>query len=137
VKLPSFWYIKDITSWVGKPWRDLEIFNFGWPAPHGMDGPLHHVIFYRRSCDHCQEMFEFDLAPDPDLCQKVTAVEVPEKPDLLRIDKPWPMPENTCEHLELPLGCDYVMTTPVIVRVENGVVTCAFEGGHEDCLKRE
>lgn len=132
--LKGTWYIDDINKLIGKPWRKLEIFQFMPKWPSNMDEGKHYVVFYSRTCDHCQEMFDYDLT-DPQLAAIVTAVEIPYAKDLMSSDHDWPMPETECELLSLPLGCDWVVTPPITFRVEDGIVTCAVEGGHSVCME--
>ena len=126
----------DVTSWVGTPWREIDLFQFMDRWPQGMDGPKRYVVLYSRTCDHCEEMFNFDLT-DESLASQVTAIEVPDSKTRLRGRGAWPMPPTACETMTLPLGYDWIMTTPVAVRLENGVVTCAQEGSHARCLELE
>jgi uncharacterized membrane protein YphA (DoxX/SURF4 family) len=133
----GFWFTPaDLSEWVGKPWHEIDLLRFLDPRPRDLEGPKRYVVFYSRTCDHCLDMFNFDLTDDV-LAAMVTVVEVPDSKTLLTSPDGWPMPQTACEHLELPLGYDWIMTTPVALRVENGVVTCAQEGGHEDCLELE
>ncbi len=132
--LPGYWFANDLDAWIGKPWREIELFRFMRRWPSNMDSGTRYVVFYRRTCEHCQEMFENDLT-DPLLAAKVTAIEVPEEKDLLRPDHAWFMPETDCELMELPLGCDWIIQTPLSLRIENGIVTCATEGDHTQCME--
>ncbi|MEE9265914.1 MAG: MauE/DoxX family redox-associated membrane protein [Gammaproteobacteria bacterium] len=132
--LPGYWFANDLDAWIGQPWREIELFAFMPRWPSKMDSGTRYVVFYRRTCEHCQEMFENDLT-DPLLGAKVTAIEVPEEKNLLRPDHAWFMPKTDCELMELPLGCDWIIQTPLALRIENGIVTCATEGDHKQCLE--
>ncbi|MCH8823440.1 MAG: hypothetical protein IH984_08015 [Planctomycetes bacterium] len=134
--LKGLWYTpNDMNEWVGKPWRELEIFQFMPIWPSNMDDGKHYVVFYRRTCDHCEEMFYDDLT-DPDLAAMVTAIEVPEEKDQMRPeDRAWPLPDTDCELLELSIGCDWLIQSPLTIRVEDGIITCAVEGGHKECME--
>jgi hypothetical protein len=136
--LPGSWLTpSDVGQWVGKRWCELDIFQFMERWPSGLDGPRRYVVFYSRTCDHCEEMFAFDLATDDALAALVAAVEVPAS-KTERIDGgAWEMPPTRCELLELPLGCDYILTTPLVLRIEKGVIACAQEGGHAECMELE
>lgn len=123
-------------AWVGKPWRDMELFQFMQRWPKDIDKGTHYVVFYGRTCDHCHEMFEVDLFRPLDA--PVSVVEVPFSRTEMRAADAWEMPQTApLEHLELPLGCSYVMTTPLALRIEDGKITCAQEGGHKKCLGLE
>ena len=132
--LPGYWFANDLDAWIGKPWREIELFAFMRRWPSKMDSGTRYVVFYRRTCEHCQEMFEDDLT-DPLLAAKVTAIEVPEEKNLLRPDDAWFMPETNCELMDLPLGCDWIIQAPLALRIENGIVTCATEGDHKQCME--
>jgi hypothetical protein len=134
--LPGFWFTSDVVVWEGKPWREIELFSFMPRWPQGLDSGKRYVVFYGRTCDHCDDMFHADLT-DPALGSMTTAVEVPESKNELRGSNPWPMPETRCEHLQLPVGCDWIFTTPLTLTVEDGIVTCAQEGGHTRCMGLE
>ncbi len=131
--LPGVWYVSDIDSWIGRPWQEIDLLGYLPEPPKGIDGPRRHIVFYGRTCDHCEEMFYFDLT-DPGLAETVTAVEVPAAKDHLRDAGAWDMPETGCELMTLPLGCDWIISTPLTITVENGIVTCATEGDHAECM---
>ena len=133
---PGFWFLSDATEWVGKPWTEVELFSFMDPKPSGLDSGKRYVVFYNRTCDHCEDMFREDLV-DPQLAAMVTAIEVPDSKERLRSPNAWVMPMNDCELLALPVGCDWIMTTPVALRIVDGIVECATEGGHRECMELE
>ncbi len=132
--LPANWYFDDMSTLVGKPWRELEIFQLMPRWPKDMDSEKRIVVFYSRSCDHCEEMFLYDLS-DPALGALVTAIQMPFSPNVLMPENPWDMPETNCELLELPLGCDWIISPPAVLRIENGIVTCGKEGDHTECME--
>jgi hypothetical protein len=136
VPLPGYWFTTNVDVWEGKPWREIELFSFMPTWPQGLDSGKRYVTFYGRTCDHCDDMFHADLT-DPALGSMTTAVEVPVSKDELRGSNPWPMAETRCEHLQLPVGCDWIFTTPLTLTIEDGIVTCAEEGGHMRCMGLE
>jgi hypothetical protein len=79
-------------------------------------------------------MFNQDFS-NAELAAMVTAVEVPAEQDRMRADGAWAMPDTAVEHLQLPMGPNWIITTPLSVRVEDGVITCAEEGEHANCLE--
>ncbi len=136
-EVPPYWLFSDVEEWVGEPWRDVKLFSFVAPAPTGLDGPgTRYVAFYNRTCDHCEEMFIEDLT-DPALARMVTAVEVPDGRDRMTSPSAWIMPVTEVEHRQLPLGCEWIITTPLVITVTDGVVTCAEEGDHRKCMGME
>ncbi len=136
ITLPPYWFSSDVTVWVGKPWTEVDLFSYMDPKPSGLDSAKRYVVFYNRTCDHCEDMFREDLV-DPRLAAMVTAIEVPDSKTQLTSDNAWVMPMNDCELLSLPLGCDWIMTTPVALRIVDGVVECATEGDHRECMELE
>jgi hypothetical protein len=138
--IPSYWFETDVEkNWPGKRWDDesINLFVHLDPAPTGLDSGTRYVVFYNRTCDHCEQMFIEDLATNPPLAAQVTAVEVPDSKDLLTSPDGWEMPETDCELLALPLGCNWIMTTPLTVHLQDGVIQCAQEGDHKGCMGLE
>lgn len=132
--LPATWYTTDMDQWIGKPWRDIELFQLMPRWPKDLDSGKRFVIFYSRTCEHCQAMFEQDLilphgAP-------VTVVEIPQSRTEMRAEGAWPMPPGLLdiEFLQLPLGVNWLIQPPLAIAVENGKVTCAKEGDHKPCM---
>ncbi|MBT8484302.1 MAG: hypothetical protein HKO59_07255 [Phycisphaerales bacterium] len=137
IQLPRHWFDGELDHWVGQEWQSLDLLQYVQPPPSGLDDELKYLVFYGRNCDHCRDMFNDDLAPNPDLAARVTAVEVPVGQKQLRDPNPWPMPDTACELRQLPLGPHWIMTTPLTIRLENGVVQCVEESGHEECMLLE
>jgi len=136
--LPKHWFVADIDAWVGTPYEKIDLFGFVASLPADLAQGTHYVVFYGRTCDHCESMFNEDLASDDELASKVLAIEVPVDTNIMRReDEAWPMPQTKCRHLALPLGPNWVITTPMTVRIENGVITCAQEGDHRACMGLE
>ncbi len=131
--LSGYWFASEVESWIGKPWQEIDLFTYMRKWPKEMDSAKRYVVFYSRTCDHCEAMFWEDLT-DPALGSMVTAVEVPQSKSVLTSSDAWPMPATECELLALPLGCDWIITAPLTITVENGTVTCATEGDHIQCM---
>jgi hypothetical protein len=79
------------------------------------------VLFYRR-IEHCHALMERTCGP---LAVPTTAVAARARgvPDGQR----QPFPCDQCSKAELPAGVDWFLQTPVLVRLEDGVVRCAAE----------
>ena len=131
--LPGYWFASEVESWIGKPWQEIDLFTYMRKWPKEMDSAKRYVVFYSRTCDHCEAMFWEDLT-DPVLGSMVTAVEVPQSKSVLTSSDAWPMPATECELLALPLGCDWIITAPLTITVENSNVTCTTEGDHIQCM---
>lgn len=135
--LPSFWYTENMDSWIGKPWREVDVFRFmrRWPAD--MDEGTRYVVLYSRTCDHCQSMFENDLSQPMDA--PVVAIQIPYNRQQLTGPNPLFDPSEYAgiQLLELPIGPEWIITAPLAMRIENGVITCVQEGDHKRCLGLE
>jgi hypothetical protein len=134
--LPAYWYPDDPDAWVGKPWREVEVFQFMPRWPEGLDEGTHYVVLYSRTCSHCRDMFEFDLVMPRE--HPTIAIEIPAS--RTRLTSPaWPLPPDLAENvrlMSLPLGTDWTMiTAPTALRIENGIVTCVQEGDHKECFE--
>jgi hypothetical protein len=134
--VPKFYLTDDVKDWEGQPWRQVELFDFMAKWPKDLDRGKRYVTFFGRNCDHCDDMFHLDLV-DPALASMTTAVQVPVNKTSRLGENPWPMPQTNCEMLELPLGCDWLFTTPLTLTIEDGIVTCAREGDHTECMGLE
>jgi hypothetical protein len=135
--LPRSWYTENLDQWPGKPWRELDIFQLMPTWPKDMDQGKRYIIFYRRTCDHCQAMMENDL--DLVMDGAITLVEVPESPTVMTLEGAPPIPFNVehLEHLQLPPGPNWIIQTPLVIAVERGVIACAQEGDHKKCMGLE
>lgn len=131
----GYWYTQNLDEWTGRKWQQIELLQFMHTWPKGLDQGTRYVVFFKTDCDHCQDMFYNDLAPNPELASKVTAVQVPVSKMLMnKPDNAWEIPRTRCEMLALPKGIDWIFTTPLSLRIEDGIVTCAEEGDHTKCL---
>lgn len=95
------------------------------------------VMFYSPYCEVCHEIFDNLIAPDPP--DRVIAIEVPAAGDPSTRD----MPEKNevhcpdCLMLSLPGGPMWLITTPVVMTMQDGVITCvstATDADPERCL---
>jgi hypothetical protein len=130
--LSGFYLISSPDAWVGKPATEIDLIKLMRLWPDDIATGTRHIIFYSRTCDHCEGMFHDHLALPHD--RPITAVEIPFDRRNMRGPSPWDMPEVDVQHLALPLGPDWVMTPPIIITIENGVVSCAAEAEYEGCL---
>jgi hypothetical protein len=125
-------YLPQLDQWVGRPWSDLDVSAWVEGAVPGQEA-TEYVLFYRKDCEHCHELMEAwfsDALPAP-----TTAVAVPEKTGFPTENlQQFSCPD--CALAELPSGINWFFQTPVLVRLEGGVVRCASEVTAEDtrCL---
>jgi len=129
--LPAY-YLPDPTEWAGMPVADIDLLRWTTGLPDLSKGK-HYVIYYSRVCDHCHELllaqFEFDL-PAP-----TVLVAMPESPDGFAMEGLMKNPCTDCALLELPVGVDWLMSPPLVIAIEDGIVHCAKEG--EDAWEPE
>ncbi len=135
--VPGYWFKSDVSEWVGRPWTEVDLLTYIPRKPKGLDTGKRYVVFYSRTCDHCEEMFNMDLR-SPELISMITAIEVPDSKTVLTNENAWwPGPSEAFELLSLPLGCDWIITSPLTLRIVDGVVECATEGEHRECMELE
>ncbi len=117
------YYLPDYASWIGSSYRDIDLFGWvdGLPEDLGTGSRL--VLFYRKDCEHCHELMEVWFSGALPL--PTTAIAVPERGGWPELDLGMPCPD--CGLAELPSGVDWFLQTPVLVRLEDGIVACAAE----------
>ena len=108
--LKGYWVVEDIEDWIGKSWRELELFQFMPKWPENMDKGIRYIVFYSRTCEHCEEMFWDDLTKP--LNPPVITIEIPADKETLRSPNSWEMPETNCVFMNLPVGTDWIISSP-------------------------
>lgn len=122
------YYYPQFQEWPGRKLSSIPFMHLlPRPLPEGFDEGAWLVVFYRADCEHCQELFLMNFS-DAQLPAPTLAVGIPDY-----------HPESALEFLcdaclvtELPSGPDYLVQTPVIVRLMDGVVTCTSDGSSDD-----
>jgi len=118
------YYLPEYEEWIGRPFRDLEIASWATGLPVDLELGQQFVIFFRKDCEHCHELMEVYFGGPLDW--PTTAIAVPERDGWPR-DNVQPFPCVECRVAELPAGIDWFLQTPVLVRLQDGVVECAAE----------
>ncbi len=125
VPLPAQnYYLPDYSTWIGKAWADLDISHWVEGAPADLQQGQQFIVFYRKDCEHCHELLELFFSGT--LSSPTTVVAVPDKAGFPTAGLQ-PMPCTECREAELPAGIDWLLQTPVVVRLTDGVVECAHE----------
>jgi hypothetical protein len=99
---------------------------FGWVKEWPIDirDGKQYIIFYSLTCDHCETLlwshFEFPEFP-------TTLVAIPQSTDGFNYDGAFDNPCYDCKTTELRIGADWIIGTPLVVALENGIVLCATE----------
>lgn len=123
----------DVTNWVGRTLPATGLPRFvPMVTPATLEGTKW-IVFYQPSCGRCHEVFEVFFEGDQQ--GSVVAIEVPHAPDatVLESDQPSEIECVNCVRLALPAGKHYMVTTPSIVKVEDGVVTCVTTHDYGRC----
>jgi hypothetical protein len=121
--LPDY-YLPDYSSWIGRKWSDIDLSAFIRDAPDDIANGLQFLLFYRKDCEHCHELMSVYFTGT--LSVPTTVIAIPEKSGFPSVGQ-IPMECTECRMAELPVGCDWFLQTPVLVRLDNGVVLCASE----------
>ena len=124
LSLPNSWYPQNLSSWEGKSVDDIELFSWvEWPED--IRAGKQYVIFYGMACDHCEELlymhFEFDVQ------FPTTLVAIPESKDEFNEEGAFENPCVDCVKTRLPLGVDWIIGTPMVIALQDGIVRCAIE----------
>jgi len=123
------YYYPQFENWVGKKLSSIPFAHLlPRPLPEGFDSGDWLVIYYRADCEHCQEMFLMYLS-DPVLRTPTLAVGLPDYDPAGELE----FLCTACETTELPgVPPEYVIQTPVIVRLKDGVVTAYADGSADE-----
>ena len=83
-----------------------------------------YVVFYSLTCDHCEALmyayFEFPTIP-------TTLVAIPQSTAGFNYDGAFENPCFDCNKTELKVGPDWIIGSPLVVALENGVIRCVTE----------
>ena len=127
------YYLPEYDRWIGRPFAEIEVAAWIDHLPDDLDQGQQYVLFYRVDCEHCHELMEIFFAGP--LAIPTTAVAVPERAGFPTTNVQ-PFVCDECRLAELPSGVDWFMQTPVIVKLDAGIVQCAAEVTADDprCL---
>lgn len=115
-------YFDKFENWVGKPFAGQPLAQqIVRPAPPGLDQGRWHVVLYRADCDTCHELLENHFSGE--LETPVLAIEIPDTDPAAALE----MPCVNCTLASFPKGPSYVITTPVLLTMVDGMVICACE----------
>jgi hypothetical protein len=117
------WYLPQFEQWVGKPLRDQPLAALITPAPPAdLEKGRWIVMFFREDCEHCHTVLDAHFSPAVPL--PTLLVSVPDADPAAAL----PNPCGQCQVRSLPKGPDWIVGTPVLLSVEDGVVK-GFLGG--------
>ncbi len=111
-------YFTEFEDWVGSPITSQPLARLiQRPIPEALDEGRAFVMFYRADCEHCHHMLEewfTESVPAP-----TVAVAVPD----VDPENAMPFPTSLVERRTLPAGPQYVISTPALFALKDGVVT--------------
>ena len=118
--------IPDFATWTGARLDAQEIALLMDPAPPAtINTGTWYVLFYREDCEHCHDLMSEHFAGT--LSTPTLAIAIPDTDPAASLE----MPCTECQTRTLIKGPEYVLTTPVLLRLENGIVT-RIAADHED-----
>ena len=126
-------YLPQYDSWIGRSWTDLDVSAWVEGAVPGQVQGVEYVLFYREDCEHCHELMEAWFFGTLDF--PTVAISVPYK-DGFPTGNLQPFECSECALAEMPTGIDWIIQTPALLRLEDGIVQCAAEVTADDpqCL---
>ncbi|MSR17919.1 MAG: hypothetical protein EXS00_01935 [Phycisphaerales bacterium] len=113
-------YVPEFETWVGKSIIEQDFARLITPAPPAdfLTGDWI-LIFYRKDCDHCEAMLAERFSDS--LAIRTLAVAIPDTDPAAALE----MPCIECQLASMMPDVQYVVGTPILLRLKNGVVTCA------------
>lgn len=134
-KIESY-YLAEFDTWIGKRLDAQPIMQLLATAPpETIQRGRWQVVIFRADCDHCHELMSEHFSGELEV--PVLAIEVPDTDPAAAL----PNPCERCSVVRLLKGPSWVFTTPVLLTVQDGVVTCVatdYENPEqiEACLSR-
>ena len=116
---------------LGKYMPELESLCSAANAPDGA-----YVVVYSPSCGTCYSLFRDNFSmPRP---QRVIAIAIPLADGAVSAatEPPAPIECFDCVERTLPQGPRWLVASPMVLRIEGGIVTCAADRLGGDCLPR-
>lgn len=111
-------YFTEFEAWVGKPLASQPLARIMTrPIPEYLKSGRGFVMLYRADCEHCHHLLEqwfTESVPAP-----TVAVEVPDTDPANAM----PFPSELVDRRKFPKGPNYVISTPALFAVKDGVVT--------------
>jgi len=127
---PPSYHVFEVKKYAGKRWEEIPFTRYLAQQPRDVSIGRRYVILYNPTCDHCYDLLRMYFTGD--LPAPTTVIAIPEMKTGWSDEEAYPMPCEECERLELPLGCDWLVTPPVVIALEDGIVQCAKEGEEPD-----
>lgn len=120
------YYLPDFATWVGKPLASQpEMALLDAPPPATIASGTWIVMLYRADCEHCHEVLETHFVGS--LKRPALLIGIPDHDPA----NEQPMPCTECTIRTFLKGPNYVVQTPVVMRIKDGVVEAVCTD-HED-----
>ena len=117
------YYLPQFEQWVGKPLRDQTVAALiTRPIPADLEKGRWVVMFFREDCEHCHTVLDRHFTPKVPL--PTLLVAVPDADPAASL----PNPCSECQVRTLPKGPDWVIGTPVLMLLQDGVVKRVVSG---------
>jgi glutaredoxin len=127
-------YVAEFADAIGKPLAANLLSPLIAGVPADFQSGRWIVVFYREDCDHCHELLGTYFTGK--LPVRTLAVAIPDADPNALLDNPC----DECVKVSLLKGPNYVIQTPVVLAVNDGIVECVVENAEdmqalEACLK--
>jgi len=117
------YYLPQFEQWVGKRLRDQPVAALiSGPIPSDLEKGRWIVMFFREDCEHCHAVLDRHFSPKVPL--PTLLVSVPDADPAASL----PNPCSECQLRTLPKGPDWVIGTPVLLSLQDGVVKGVLSG---------
>jgi len=124
------WYAPEFESWKGQRLDAQELMLLVQrPLPANLNVGRHHIVFMRDDCDHCHELLNSYFSGP--LTTPTTSISIPDATGELLEN-----PCSECGKATFPKGINYVLSTPVLLTVEDGVVIGVCTNSEDATLVR-
>lgn len=128
-------YIAEFAKALGKPFAEDSFARTlsGTPPADLLSGRWI-IVFYREDCDHCHELLGTYFTGK--LPVRTLAISIPDADPSAILDNPC----DECVKMSLAKGPNYVIGTPVVLAINDGLIECVVENAEdipalEACLK--
>jgi hypothetical protein len=128
-------YVAEFAKAVGQPLASVPFARtIAGKLPQDLLSGRWIVVFYREDCDHCHDLLMTYFTGK--LPVRTLAVAIPDADPASILENPC----DECVKVSLAKGPNYVIGTPVVLALNDGVIECAVENVEdmaalESCLK--
>jgi hypothetical protein len=117
------YYLPQFEQWVGKRLREQPVAALiTRPIPADLEQGRWVVMFFREDCEHCHAVLDRHFSPKVPM--RTLLVTVPDADPAAAL----PNPCGECTIRSLPKGPDWVIGTPVLLSLKDGVVQGVVSG---------